>query len=377
MTLLNNHQSASDNRASAALRARREFLIRSAAACAAGSSLLNLSSQSLWAMRPEETARQTAQGFLASLSAEQRSLAQIDYNDGKRSAWHFIPMESRKGLPLRDMNDQQRTAAMGLMASLLSESGFRRAVDIMAYEAILLELEGPAQAKRRDYRKFYFSIYGNPEPNAPWGVSIEGHHLSVNMTYEGDRIVDSTPQFFGVNPAKLLRDFETPDPLKSGDKKKYTAGTRLLLPEEQAAYELLGSLSKDQQAKAIFQSDCPEDIQWPGEPQPKVAAAVGIVSSELNADQQKKLRAILDAYFSTMPKVVAQDRLKLIEQNNGGKIHFGWAGGTDPKEQHFIRIQGPTFIAELCNFQTDPQGTTANHIHSVWRDLTGDFNLSI
>jgi hypothetical protein len=266
---------------------------------------------------------------------------------------------------------------MGLMASLLSESGFRRAVDIMAYEAILLELEGPAQAKRRDYRKFYFSIYGNPEPNAPWGVSIEGHHLSVNMTYEGDRIVDSTPQFFGVNPAKLLRDFETPDPLKSGDKKKYTAGTRLLLPEEQAAYELLGSLSKDQQAKAIFQSDCPEDIQWPGEPQPKVAAAVGIVSSELNADQQKKLRAILDAYFSTMPKVVAQDRLKLIEQNNGGKIHFGWAGGTDPKEQHFIRIQGPTFIAELCNFQTDPQGTTANHIHSVWRDLTGDFNLSI
>ncbi len=357
--------------------ARREFLIRSAAACAAGSTIAQLSSNKLWAMRPEVTARETANGFLASLSNDQRNLAQIDYKDAKRSQWHFIPMESRKGLPLREMNDTQRTAAMGLMAAILSESGFRRAVDIMAYEAILLELEGPAQAKRRDYRKFYFSIYGNPEPNAPWGVSIEGHHLSVNMTYEGDKLVDSTPQFFGVNPAKLLRDFETPDPLQSGGKTKYTAGTRLLLPEEQAAYALLGALSKEQQAKAIFLSDCPEDIQWPGEPQPKIAAPVGIASTELTPEQKKMLTDILNAYFSTMPSVVAQDRMKLIAAANGGAIHFGWAGGTDPKEQHFIRLQGPTFIAELCNFQTDPQGTTANHIHSVWRDLTGDFHLSI
>ncbi|MFN5187829.1 MAG: DUF3500 domain-containing protein, partial [Planctomycetota bacterium] len=47
--------------------------------------------------------------------------------------------DARTGLPLREMNDTQRTAAMGLMAAILSESGFRRAVDIMAYEAILLE----------------------------------------------------------------------------------------------------------------------------------------------------------------------------------------------------------------------------------------------
>ena len=48
-----------------------------------------------------------------------------------------------------------------------------------------------------------------------------------------------------------------------------------------------------------------------------------------------------------------------------------------PTEQHFFRIQGPSFIAELCNYQTDPEGTAANHIHSVWRDLTGDFNLPL
>ena len=358
-------------------RSRREFLIRTAAACAAGSSILGLSSQALWASHPVLAARETATGFLESLSSDQRSIAQIDYKDKKRSEWHFIPMETRKGLPLREMNDAQRTAAMGLMAAILSKSGFRRAVDIMAYEAILLELEGPSQAKRRDYQKFYFAVYGNPEPNAPWGISVEGHHLSINMTYQGDTIVDSTPQFFGVNPARLLKDFETPDPLQSGSKTKYTSGTRLLLPEEQAAYDLLNSLSKDQQSKAIFDAECPADIQWAGEPQPKNDKPVGIHASSLQGDQKGKLKAILDAYFSTMPQAVATERWQIVQKSGLDQIHFGWAGGTDPKDQHFIRIQGPTFIAELCNYQTDPQGTQANHIHSVWRDLGGDFNLPI
>lgn len=358
-------------------RSRREFLIRSAAAWAAGSSLLPLSSQALWATNPGLAARETALGFLSSLSSQQRAIAQIDYKDKKRSEWHFIPMETRKGLPLREMSEAQRTAAMGLMAAILSGSGFRRAVDIMAYEAILLELEGPAQAKRRDFRKYYFAVYGNPEPNAPWGVSIEGHHLSINMTYQGDTIVDSTPQFFGVNPARLLKDFETPDPLQSGSKTKYSSGTRLLLPEEQASYDLLNSFSKEQQSKAIFDNECPADIQWAGEPQPQKDKPVGIQASTLQADQTAKLKSILDAYFSTMPQAVATERWQIVQKSGLDQIHFGWAGGTDPKDQHFIRLQGPSFIAELCNYQTDPQGNQANHIHSVWRDLDGDFNLPI
>jgi hypothetical protein len=357
--------------------ARREFLIRSSAALAAGSCIAGMNSSQLWAAPASVTARETARGFLESLSPTQRPIAQIEYSDARRTAWHFIPMETRKGLPLREMNEAQRTAAMGLLAAILSEEGFRRAVDIMAYEAILLELEGPAQAKRRDYQKFYFTVYGNPSEKEFWGVSVEGHHLSVNITYEGDRIVDSTPQFFGVNPARLKRDFKTPDPLRADGKSEYRAGTRLLLPEEQAAYELLGSLSDEQTKQAVFQSDCPDDIQWPGEPQPHRIEPVGIVSADLNADQQKKFAAILTAYFSTMPESVAKDRWQNLIGAGLGKIRFGWAGGRDPSEQHFFRVQGPTFIAELCNFQTDPEGNKANHIHSVWRDLTGDFHLPL
>jgi hypothetical protein len=358
---------------------RREFLIRSAASLTAGSMVAGLDRHALFAMHPAVSARETALGFLSLLGKDQREAAHIPYADGRRSQWHFIPMESRKGLPLREMNEEQRQAAFGVIATLLSEEGFRRAVDIMAYEAILLELEGAgaARAKVRDYQKFYMAVYGNPEPKELWGVSIEGHHLSINLTFLGDRIVDSTPQFFGVNPAQLRKDFMTPDPLQGGGKLQFAKGKRLLLPEEGAAFELLQSMNDEQRGQAIFSEECPEDIQWPGQSQPVHSSPVGLSAKAMTGDQQRQLAAIINAYFSTMPETVAKERWQLLIHDGLDQIHFGWAGGTSAADQHFVRLQGPSFIAELCNFQTDPEGNRANHIHSVWRDFGGDFHLPI
>ena len=50
------------------------------------------------------------------------------------------------------------------------------------------------------------------------------------------------------------------------------------------------------------------------------------------------------------------------------KIYFAWAGGVEPGEGHYYRIQGPTFLMEYDNTQDN-----ANHIHSVWRDFQRDF----
>jgi len=39
-------------------------------------------------------------------------------------------------------------------------------------------------------------------------------------------------------------------------------------------------------------------------------------------------------------------------------------------------VQGPTFLIEFINTQPDAQGNPANHIHSIWRNMAGDFGLS-
>jgi hypothetical protein len=60
--------------------------------------------------------------------------------------------------------------------------------------------------------------------------------------------------------------------------------------------------------------------------------------------------------------------MKSIRTAGPGKVHFAWAGGLEPGQGHYYRIQGPTFLLEYDNTQDK-----ANHIHTVWRDLRNDF----
>jgi hypothetical protein len=56
----------------------------------------------------------------------------------------------------------------------------------------------------------------------------------------------------------------------------------------------------------------------------------------------------------------------------GKNIYFAWSGGTDQGEPHYYRVQTPLFLIELDDTQD-----YANHIHSVWRDLSGDFGADL
>jgi hypothetical protein len=38
-------------------------------------------------------------------------------------------------------------------------------------------------------------------------------------------------------------------------------------------------------------------------------------------------------------------------------------------------VQSPTFVIEFLNEQADSAGNVANHIHSAWRHIKGDFGL--
>ena len=57
------------------------------------------------------------------------------------------------------------------------------------------------------------------------------------------------------------------------------------------------------------------------------------------------------------------------DQGHGsGNRLFAWAGGIEPGEGHYYRIQGTGFLLEYDNTQNN-----ANHIHTVWRDYKHDF----
>lgn len=309
-----------------------------------------------------------AQQYLAALDSAQRTKSTMGFDDPARLKWHFIPMAERKGLQVKEMTDPQRLAALALLRSALSQLGYDKATQIMALEGILRELErtrkgGPI----RDPHRYYFTIFGQPQDKGSWGLSVEGHHLSLNFVVQDGKLQAYTPAFFGANPGIVRNDI-------SGYPKP---GTRTLAAEEQFAFDLLGSLTAEQRKVALIAEKAPADIRGPADQQPPRAAPEGLVSKQLNDAQKKTLLGLLDAYLANLPERVASQRLAEIRASDADAIYFAWAGADKPGVGHYYRVQGTTFLVEFVNVQPDGAGNPANHIHAVWRDLRGDFGVKL
>jgi len=305
--------------------------------------------------------------LLAALSPNQRKQVQMDYAVPGRSGWHFIPKANRKGLSLRDMNAHQQKLALELLQTALSQSGYTKATIIMQLEKILATFEGKSSGRRhtRDPLRYYITIFGHPRAIDRWGLSFEGHHLSLNFVVEGDRIAASTPQFLGANPANVKGNY-------IAEVKK---GTRVLRKEETLAFDLLHALSEDQKKMAIVATKAPAEIRHPGNPQPPQSESEGLAAMDMTEKQQTILRQLLEEYLSTMSHDIASARRQRLNEAGFENIYFAWAGATKPHVGHYYRIQGPTLIVEFVNTQPDSAGNPANHIHCVWRNPSGDFAL--
>ena len=189
-----------------------------------------------------------ADAWLASLSDEQRAKATFEFKDEERENWHYIPKE-RNGVSLKDMRTDQRQLAHALLSTGMSHSGYVKAVTIMSLERILWELEN--KSPNRDSEKYHVSVFGKPSADKTWGWRVEGHHLSVNFTIIGGKIVTSTPSFFGANPGVV----------KAGSRK----GLRALGREEDLGRALVTSLNDAQKKKAIIMDKAPREILTGGQ----------------------------------------------------------------------------------------------------------------
>jgi hypothetical protein len=310
----------------------------------------------------------SAVSYLSTLDEKELATSLKKYDDPERVGWHFIPKDTRKGLQIKNMNKQQRRAAMKLLRTSLSAAGYNKATQIMELESVLHELEGGKGRNIRDTKRYYVTIFGKPAEAGKWGLSFEGHHLSLNFVVENNKVISSSPSFFATNPAVLMA--KVPNT-------KFEKGARVLAAEEVLAFDLVNALTTEQKSVAILADKAPKEIRAAGEAQPPQEAAEGISAGKLNEAQQKILRGLLESYIENMPANIAQANQAEIDKAGFDKIHFAWAGPTKPGIGHYYRLQGPSFLIEFVNTQPDPAGNPANHIHCVWRDPSGDFAIPI
>ena len=293
--------------------------------------------------------------FLNSLSQDQRAKATYQYMDGERVFWYYPPL-NRHGLPLRDMDPKQRELAHALMATGLTDQSYQQAKLIIEHENVLgpLEKEQGMVTFVRDPELYYFTVFGEPGGQDPWGWRVEGHHVCLNYSVWGDKVISMTPFFFGSNPAEV----------RKGDK----TGLRILGAREDLAFELMDSLDAGQRSKATIYDEAPLDILTYNSSKVSLPREEGLPGSRMSGTQKEMMLSLIAEYVNQVRSDLAQEKLGALREQGVDKIHLAWAGPVDKKQPHYYRLHGGNFVVEFDNRQDG-----ANHIHSVWRDIENDF----
>ena len=299
--------------------------------------------------------RQAAEVLLASIPVAARVKILRPFDDRERLDWHYTP-RSRNGVALKEIDARGRDAVHALLKTALSAAGYHKAVNIIELELVLREIE--TFGLMRDPERYHLSIYGTPHVRTAWGWRFEGHHLSLNFTLAGDRLAADTPSFFGANPARVAK----------GPKQ----GQRALAAEEDEARALLAELDESQRREALFDTRTYGEIVTANAQKVDPLAPVGIAAARLNLIQRVQLIRLIEVYASSFEPELAKARMARVREGGVENIRFGWAGSTERGRQHYYRVQGPKFLIEYDASQND-----GNHVHTVWRDFSGDFGRDL
>jgi hypothetical protein len=260
------------------------------------------------------------------------------------------------------MTAEQKGLARELVRAGTSAGGYEKAVTIMSLEAILRDLE-KSGAMVRNPEWYFFTVFGTPSKAGKWGWRVEGHHLSLNFTVDRGKVLAATPAFFGANPAAV----------KAGPRK----GLRTLPEAEDLAKELFAALDEEQRKAAFHEAPFPEIEQAVTRPTRGYDRPQGLAAAKMNEKQRGILQQLIEGYAGRMPPEVAARQLSDVKEAGLDKVHFAFNRADDkPGKPYTYRVQGPTFVIEFLNVQRDSAGNPANHIHSCWRNLQGDFGLA-
>lgn len=300
------------------------------------------------------------QAFLQALTPEQRKLVAYPFAGDERFNWHFVPRQ-RKGLALKQMTPAQRTMAMALIKTGLSQSGYDKATAIMAMENVLRIIEKRADTDTyRDPDNYAFTVFGDPATDAePWGWRVEGHHISLNFSSLTGQVLSVSPMFLGSNPGEVRVDV----PQK---------GQQILRQETELAFALLKTLTTEQRKQAVIAPVAYTEMVTGNSRKASLERMDGLTLADMTTEQRTLFLNLLGVYMSRYRVTLAKQQMGRIEKAGLDQLRFAWAGDLTPDlgvgKGWYYRIHGPMLLIEYDNSQNN-----ANHIHTIVRDLTNDF----
>lgn len=318
----------------------------------------------------EEINTQTT-GFIRSLSSDQLGKINYAFEDTSRIKWTNLPLglADRPGLRYGALSEESRRAFHRVLTSLLSSQGYLKVTSIMRLDDILNGVYDQWYADKKvpestykeikslnwNFENYYIALWGKPDAKEPWGLKLEGHHISLNLSAtEGS--YSMTPLFLGTDPSEVLVTKH--------------AGLRVLSNEEDLGFKLINSLDDRQKRKATLSQEVPRDILTNPESPQRIDDYQGIKGSDLSPKQKYYLERLILEYVNNLEFDKAhayQEKIMISDLNN---VFFAWIGSYEQGFPHYYQINSPDFMIEYDNigFQAG-----ADHIHTIWREKGNDF----
>ncbi len=306
-----------------------------------------------------EPVRKGAIAFLASLTPEQRAKTTFPVDDLEWRKWNNVHRYTRQGVSFKEMSEEQREHAFGLLKAGLSAKGLERSRNIMRLNETIAEM-----TKRfEEYGEglYNLTVMGEPSATDPWGWQLDGHHLIINYFVLRDQVV-MTPTFMGSEPVRA----------EAG---KY-AGTVVLQDEQDKGLAFMNALSVDQQKQATLQSEKTANNSLAQAFRDNlVLDYAGVRVSGLSAAQKEQLLDVIGEYVGNMSAGHAKVRMQEVEKHLD-ETYFAWIGGTSPDAVFYYRIHSPVILIEF-DHQTPvalpgPKVPGRIHVHSVVRTPNGN-----
>lgn len=319
--------------------------------------------------------KEPAVSLFNSLDKLQKRSAALAFTDTARIKWNNLPvgLRARAGISIGNMNDEQRKLVHRILSASLSSQGYLKATGVMYLDDIINRFYDSLYQRKTindttyafvktllwSPKNYFFAFFGQPTDNT-WGYKLEGHHLSVNFTFTGDKI-SVTPFFIGTDPAEYqIAEY---------------AGWRVLGQEEDLGIKLIHLLSPAQQQKATMSSEVPADIITAAESGRRLVDNWGLLGADMNKEQQEVLKYMIREFVFNMEYDKAMLEYDKILKAGIEKIYFGWIGTYVEKEPHYYVINGPTFLIEFDNNGGPRNG--ANHIHAIWREKGNEYGEDV
>lgn len=258
------------------------------------------------------------------------------------------------------------------------------------------------EGRYKQFCEHSIAIFGEPGSDH-WAFRFEGHHLTINMTFERDAEtggfrVAATPLFLGAFPMVTP---PSPAPNDTALQMTWQASQEVMYETVEHARRFVAALPETvRQAAFVPSSWFPQSSplrttqfpNWmlssmlPDPVAPLPAEPATLSTADLDDTARWQLHQVFRRYFDTMHPVIGDRYAKRLDGllANQTPLTVLWAGRpTVPDGPVFLHVVVGSLLLELnadnewsAQHRAAPQ---ANHLHSMFRDLSfrWDYDASL